>query len=331
MASPPVDIRPRDVLSEVQLDDFVHHLQRRALAAGMIPIAAVISAQRSDGGHEILGFGCNRLRQGTPGIHGETGALMHLGRRPGGYRQLTITSSLSPCPFCQQTLACHLGIGAVRILDASNYRPDFSGYARVGISPVVAEHPGIVSTFGQWLDDPANAVVWDRDSGLWPGPTAPVFDIPANPRRLRQILAVVHQTAAAGLEHGEAPIGAAVVDPAGEVIGAGHARIQMQDDPSCVASMAAWRACGGRDQWRDKTLLLSAGPDAIAASMFTVFGFGQLVIASDAVFAGHADDVRALSIPVHVLNDSASDTALRNWIGQTPLDVVREYLGVEFA
>ena len=39
----------------------------------------------------------------------------------------------------------------------------------------------------------------------------------------------------------EAPIGAAIVDAQGEVIGAGHAKIVTSNDPSLVAAMSVHR------------------------------------------------------------------------------------------
>src|SRR5205814_9330162 len=90
-----------DLLTERQLDDAVHEVQLHALSLGMIPIAGIMSKRRADRKHEVVGFGWNHLREGIPGIHGETGAIMNMGRREGAYRDLVATSSLSPCPFCQ--------------------------------------------------------------------------------------------------------------------------------------------------------------------------------------------------------------------------------------
>src|SRR5262245_34546916 len=108
-----------DLLTERQLDDAVHELILHARQIGNIPIAGIMSERQPDGRHSVLGFGWNRLREGIPGIHGETGAIMSMGRRPQGYAQLTATSSLSPCPFCQCCLALHMGLKEIRVLDAT--------------------------------------------------------------------------------------------------------------------------------------------------------------------------------------------------------------------
>src|SRR4051812_30477589 len=99
------------ILTERDLDDAVHAVQLRALSLGMIPISGVMSRRVKKSKHQILGFGFNHLREGIPGVHGETGAIMNMGRIKTGYRDIVATSSLNPCPFCQRTLAAHLGVG----------------------------------------------------------------------------------------------------------------------------------------------------------------------------------------------------------------------------
>jgi len=75
-----------------------------------------------------------------------------------------------------------------------------------------------------------------------------------------------------------------IADSVGEILGCGNSEVARNNDPSMVAAMSAWRACGARDHWKDKTLLLTAGLTRLRYSMFHIFQFGQLVVASDRVF-----------------------------------------------
>jgi tRNA(Arg) A34 adenosine deaminase TadA len=330
---PILNLKKGDVLPEKQLDDAVHAVQLQALSLGMIPIAGILSrrvGKLRERLHEVLGFGFNHLREGIPGVHGETGAVMNTGRLAGGFRDVIATSSLNPCPFCQRTLACHLGCSEVRILDTENYSPDLASYKAVGLKPTLLHHKPTAETFRKWVTDPANATIWSRDIGLYEVPTTPPFDVAGNLGRTRELMAIAHQKAAEGMAAGEAPIGAVVCDPWGEVLSAAHARVVMNDDPSCVAAMSAWRGCGARDHWKDKTLFLTAGPDHIAYAMFHIFNFGQLVVASDKVFAGQVRGVQALGKPVHVLRDSAGDALLKPWLRRERVERVREYLGADY-
>jgi tRNA(Arg) A34 adenosine deaminase TadA len=215
----------------------------------------------------------------------------------------------------------------IRILDAINYKPDFEGFKKVGLSPVVSNHPKIAATFRKWVRDPRNATIWNRDIGIWNRKHAPPFDVKRDRARAKELISIAHQKALEGLDAGEAPIGALIIDALGEVIGAGHPKIVTNNDPSMVAAMSAWRACGAREHWKDKTLLLTCGPDHIAYSMFHIFNFGQLLVASETVFAGQIRGVRALGVPVSVLHDARSDVSLKRWKKRAPASVVAEYLG----
>jgi tRNA(Arg) A34 adenosine deaminase TadA len=320
-----------------ELDDAVHELQLFALRRGMIPIAGIISRPLDSrlldsgllekGHHEILGFGHNELADGVPGVHGETGAVKGMGRVAGGYQDLVATSSLSPCPFCQCTLARQLGIKTIRILDDRNYRPDKGDYQRVGVTPLVAPHASIESTFAEWVNDPVNRTLWNRDIGIPVGARG----VPRRfaPEESQALVRRAVRLALEGAQRGEIPIGAVIVDELGQVVGSSHAKIVTDNDPSKTAAMAAWRASGSRNDWGKYTLVLSAGPDPVALSMFKIFGFGQLIVASADVYRGHISEVQAVTEAVVIAGGAAdSDEALSDWLKAHPVALAREYLGI---
>ncbi len=325
-----LSFKKHDLLSLPELDDAVHEVQLYALERGMIPIAAIISRPLADGRHEVLGFGHNELADGVPGVHGETGAVKGMGQIVGGYGDLVATSSLSPCPFCQCTLARQLGIKTVRILDDLNYRPDKSDYEKAGITPIVQSHPKIEQTFARWVNDPRNDVLWKRDIGISTGPQMSSRSF--SHEELDALMQRAIRLAQEGERAGEMPIGAVIVDELGQVVGAGHARVVSDNDPSKVAAMAAWRAAGSRDDWGRHTLVLTHGPDPIAYSMFKVFGFGQLVVGSDEVYAGEIAGVRALGKRVTVLGMAdRCDDLLREWLARNSIERTQEYLGIGYS
>jgi len=317
-----------DILSEQELDEAVHLVQIYALDRGMIPIAGIITRPLPDGDHQILGLGHNELADGIPGVHGETGAVKNMGRIYGGYADLVATSSLSPCPFCQCTLARHMGIKTVRILDDKNYRPDKSDYEKVGIKPVIKSHAGIEATFASWVNDPKNQVIWSRDIGIASGGKKAPKSF--SPEEVRALTDRACRLAKEGGFFKEAPIGALIVDDLGQVVGAGFPRIGIDNDPSKVAAMTAWRNSGSRDDWNRCTLVLSCGPDNIAYSMFKVFNFGQLIVASDKIFAGRVAEVRSLGRTVIVDSNGGADETLANWLATESMATTREYLGADF-
>jgi len=318
-------------LSTAELDNQVAQLQLEALRRKMIPIVGVISNQLGPDQHEILGFGHNELALGTPGIHGETAAVRSMGRiKPGDFK-LVVTSSLSPCPFCQETLVTHLGIRNIRILDDNSYKPDKTGYQRLGIAPEICPHPQIKQTFSDWVGDPDNLPLWNRDIGIRTGPTASPHQFSA--LEIERLLELAVLVARQGEKDGEIPTGALIVDEHGVVIASGAPGIMRTNDPTAVAAMIAWRAAGARDDWGRCTLVLTHGPDSIAYSMFKVFGFGQLIVGSDNVYPGLLDAVRDLQLTV-IVNSSRQDlidSPLQNWLKQNSNELAKEYLGVDFA
>jgi tRNA(adenine34) deaminase len=337
---PNFSFKNHDVLPLAQLDEALYEVQLDAYKRGLIPISGIISREVSGGRHEILGFGSNRLRDGVPGIHGETGAIMNMGRIPGGYRDLIATSTLSPCLFCQCCLARQMGIRKVRILNGTDdYCPDEAGYKAAGIEPIVVRHALIEKLFAEWVRDPQHQILWKRDIGIATGLRLAPFK-PKSPEGWQKYVDRAKRLAGEALESGEAPIGAVIVDELGEVAGSGFPGIVTQNDPSLTAAVAAWRSCGSRDDWGRHTLVLSCGPDHIAYSMFKIFRFGQLVVGSDRVYAGQIDGVRELTqaldettkVPVHVLHDQNCDAPLREWLERkaTSPELTQEYFGADY-
>lgn len=321
-----------DILTEPELDHAVYRLIKEAQQRGMIPIAGIVSELVSNRRHRVLGFGWNRLREGIVGIHGETGAIMSAGRLAQGYDRLVVTSSLNPCEFCQRLMMNHLGVRRVRILDDQNLCCDWSIYREAGAELDVVPHRGVIRLFGRWQADSANQNTWARDIGDLPKKIRVAgrpFDLSHDSDARKRAVKLVVELSDRGQANPEAPIGAAVLDQFGEVIGAGHGMIVRNNDPSAVAAMAAWRACGAREHWRDKTLVITGGLDEIAYSMFAVFRFGQLMLVGKPMVGNQL--IARLKCPiVRVRGEVHLNTELTEWSRRHP-DIAREYFGMASA
>ena len=65
--------------------------------------------------------------------------------------------------------------------------------------------------------------------------------------------------------------------------------------------------------------------------MFKIFGFGQLIVGSDKVFAGQTQAVKDLNKPVTVAGATTrADAALEKWLEATPDVQVKEVLGADW-
>jgi tRNA(Arg) A34 adenosine deaminase TadA len=327
------------LLSLKDIDNLVHSVQLRALAIGQIPISGVVSREAGKGKHELLGYGHNLLRSGLPGIHGETGAVISAGRLGEAWKGVTLTSSLNPCNFCQRLVCLHLGVRQVRILDSVNLAVEYLGYREAKVSPKREHHKAVANVFHQWVTNPANRDIWNRDIGLYEVPVARPFDVTAGRERLDAVLALATDVARRAHDASSdiPPVGAAIIDAHGEVLSVGHSRIPLDDDPSATASMVAWRNAGSREHWKDKTLVLAGtGPDHIAYAMASVFQLGQIVTTEEAArqlpLQLEALKTRVPGVKVEVLKTAKSPLSprLRDWFAQTTEHRIREELGADF-
>jgi hypothetical protein len=64
--------------------------------------------------------------------------------------------------------------------------------------------------------------------------------------------------------------------------------------------------------------------------MFHIFNFGQLVVASDKIFAGQTKAVRTVNVPVTMLRDTKADETLKKWMQRARKLEAQEYLGADF-
>src|ERR1044072_9623552 len=77
---------------------------------------------------------------------------------------------------------------------------------------------------------------------------------------LAGVIAVAVAEARQGLAEGGIPIGAALLGPAGEVLGRGHNRRVQDGDPSMHAETNAFRNAGRRRHYRDTTMVTTLSP-----------------------------------------------------------------------
>ena len=68
------------------------------------------------------------------------------------------------------------------------------------------------------------------------------------------MLAIALDEARAGLNEGGIPIGSALFDAAGGLLGRGHNQRVQRDDPSAHAEVEAFRAAGRRASYRDTAI-----------------------------------------------------------------------------
>jgi cytosine deaminase len=144
----------------------------------------------------------------------------------------------------------------------------------------------------------------------------------------RSMLAVALAEAQLGLKEGGIPIGAAIFDAAGKLIGAGHNRRVQQGDPSVHGETDAFRKAGRQKSYRKLIMVTTLAPCWYCSGLVRQFGFGTLVVGESRNFQGGIEWLRSLGVQVVDLDSQECVALLADYIRANPA-VWNEDIGEE--
>ncbi|HET8967167.1 MAG TPA: nucleoside deaminase, partial [Candidatus Acidoferrum sp.] len=101
-----------------------------------------------------------------------------------------------------------------------------------------------------------------------------------------------------GLAEGGIPIGAAIFDEAGKLVGAGHNRRVQNGDPSMHGETDAFRNAGRQRSYRKLTMVTTLAPCWYCSGLIRQFGFSRVIVGESRTFQGGIDWLRWLGIEV---------------------------------
>jgi len=142
------------------------------------------------------------------------------------------------------------------------------------------------------------------------------------------MLAVALAEARQGLAEGGIPIGAAIFDASGKVVGAGHNRRVQNGDPSLHGETDAFRNAGRQRSYRKLIMVTTLAPCWYCSGLVRQFGFGTLVVGESRNFLGGLDWLRSLGVRVIDLNSEECTELLASYIRANP-EVWHEDIGEE--
>jgi cytosine/creatinine deaminase len=132
------------------------------------------------------------------------------------------------------------------------------------------------------------------------------------------MLAVALDQARKGFAEGGIPIGAAIFDAQGKLIGVGHNRRVQDGDPSMHAETNAFRNAGRRRSYRDLIMVTTLAPCWYCSGLVRQFGFGTLVVGESRTFQGGLDWLRSLGVRVFDLDSQECVKLLGDFIRSNP-------------
>jgi cytosine deaminase len=134
----------------------------------------------------------------------------------------------------------------------------------------------------------------------------------------RTMLAAAVAEARAGLAEGGVPIGAALFDRAGTLLGSGHNRRVQDGDPSMHAETAAFRAAGRRPHYGDTIMVTTLSPCWYCSGLVRQFGIGEVVIGEDTTFHGGQDWLAEHGVTITMMDDAECVRMMTEFIEAKP-------------
>jgi len=128
------------------------------------------------------------------------------------------------------------------------------------------------------------------------------------------LLSFAFEEARAGLAEGGIPIGAALFDHEGKLLGKGHNRRVQEGDPSAHGETDAFRKAGRQQTYRDKIMATTLAPCWYCSGLIRQFGIGTVIVGESVNFHGGIDWLRQNGITVVDLHSNECIQLLAEFI-----------------
>ena len=143
-----------------------------------------------------------------------------------------------------------------------------------------------------------------------------------------KMLQTAIEEARQGLAEGGIPIGAALFDENGNLLGRGHNRRVQENDPSVHGETDAFRKAGRQRSYRDKIMVTTLALCWYCSGLVRQFQIGTVVVGESVNFGGGVDWLRENGVKVVDLESKECIEMLANYIAANP-EVWNEDIGEE--
>jgi cytosine/creatinine deaminase len=132
------------------------------------------------------------------------------------------------------------------------------------------------------------------------------------------MLQVALAEARQGLAEGGIPIGAALFDGQGQLLGSGHNRRVQENDPSVHGETDAFRRAGRQRSYRDTIMVTTLAPCWYCCGLVRQFKIGTVIVGESVNFQGGVDWLRTYGIEVIDLHSQECIDLLADYIAVHP-------------
>jgi cytosine deaminase len=137
---------------------------------------------------------------------------------------------------------------------------------------------------------------------------------PSDQRALDAALEQAHKS----LAQGGIPIGAALVDPGGLVVAAGHNQRVQTGDPTAHAETVCIRNAGRRRDWHTLTMATTLSPCAMCSGTAVLHRIPRVIIGENRTFQGREDWLTAEGVELIVADDPRCVALMQAFIAEHP-------------
>ena len=134
----------------------------------------------------------------------------------------------------------------------------------------------------------------------------------------QRMLDVAIEEAKTGLAEGGIPIGAALFDGDGNLLGRGHNRRVQEDDPSVHGETDAFRKAGRQRSYRDCVMVTTLAPCWYCSGLVRQFGIGTVVVGESVNFDGGVEWLRSNGVNIIDMNSQECIEMLGKFIAENP-------------
>ena len=132
----------------------------------------------------------------------------------------------------------------------------------------------------------------------------------------KKMLDVAIEEAKLGLSEGGIPIGAALFNAEGKLLGRGHNRRIQENDPSIHGETDAFRKAGRQRGYRNTIMVTTLAPCWYCSGLVRQFNIGTVVVGESINFQGGIDWLRENGVDVIDMNSAECVEMLRRYISE---------------
>jgi cytosine/creatinine deaminase len=142
----------------------------------------------------------------------------------------------------------------------------------------------------------------------------------------KKMLDVAIEEARLGLAEGGIPIGAALFDGDGNLLGRGHNRRVQENDPSIHGETDAFRKAGRQRSYKNTIMVTTLAPCWYCSGLVRQFGIGSVIVGESVNFQGGVSWLEENNVRVIDLNSTECIQMLGSYIAANP-EVWNEDIG----